>query len=74
MRKKIIAGNWKMNYAVNQAESFIHEIKDRINTEEVDVVICPNFVSLDRVSDVLDGTNIKLGAQNVYLEDKGAYT
>ena len=74
MRKKIIAGNWKMNYCVNKAENFVMEIKDRINTDEVDAVICPNFVSLDRVSDAIDGTNIKLGAQNVYFEDKGAYT
>ena len=74
MRKKIIAGNWKMNYCVNKAESFVSEIKDTINTDEVDVVICPNLVSLDRVSDLIDGTNIKLGAQNVYFEDKGAYT
>jgi len=74
MRKKIIAGNWKMNYCVNKAEDFVNEIKDTINTDEVDVVICPNFVSLDRVSELLDGTNIKLGAQNVFDEDKGAYT
>ncbi len=74
MRKKIIAGNWKMNYTVNEAEDFVIEIKDRINTSDVDVVICPNFVSLDRISNVLDGTNIKLGAQNVYFENKGAYT
>ena len=74
MRKKIIAGNWKMNYCVNKAEDFVSEIKDAINTDEVDVVICPNFVSLDRVSDLLDGTNIKLGAQNVHTEEKGAYT
>ncbi len=74
MRKKIIAGNWKMNYCVNHAESFIEEIKGAIDTNEVDVVICPNFIALDRLSDLLDGTNIKLGAQNVYFEDKGAYT
>ena len=74
MRKKIIAGNWKMNYCVNKAEDFVSEIKDAINTDEVDVIICPNFVSLDRLSDLLDGTNIKLGAQNVHTEDKGAYT
>lgn len=74
MRKKIIAGNFKMNYSVNKADNFISEIKDRINTDEVDVVICPNFVSLERISDLLDGTNIKLGAQNVYFEDSGAYT
>ena len=74
MRKKIIAGNWKMNYCVNKAEAFVDEIKDTINTNEIDVVICPNFMALDRISDLLDGTNIKLGAQNVYPEEKGAYT
>ncbi len=74
MRKKIIAGNWKMNYSVNQAEDFVDSIKNSINTNEVDVVICPNFVSLDRISEAIDGTNIMLGAQNVYFEDKGAYT
>lgn len=74
MRKKIIAGNWKMNYTVSQAEYFVNEIKQRINADEVDVVICPNFVSLDRVANALEDTNIKLGAQNVFYEDKGAYT
>ena len=74
MRKKIIAGNWKMNYCVNKAEEFVSQIKDTINTNEVDVVICPNFVALDRISDLIDGPNISLGAQNVYFEDKGAYT
>jgi len=74
MRKKIIAGNWKMNYTVSQAEYFVNEIVKRINTDEVDVVICPNFVSLDRVSNILEDTKINLGAQNVYFEDKGAYT
>ena len=63
-----------MNYTANQAENFINEIKDTINTDEVDVVICPNFVSLDRVSNVIDDTKIILGAQNVHFEDKGAYT
>lgn len=74
MRKKIIAGNWKMNYTILEAENFILEIKDRINTDEVDVVVCPNAVSLETVSNLIDGTNIKLGAQNVYVEEKGAYT
>lgn len=74
MRKKIIAANWKMNYSANKAESFINEIKDRINTDEVDVIICPNFVSLDRVSTAIEDTKINLGAQNVYFEEKGAYT
>jgi len=74
MRKKIIAGNWKMNYTALEAENFIAEIKNTINIDEVDVVVCPNFVSLETVSNLIDSTNIKLGAQNVYIEDKGAYT
>jgi triosephosphate isomerase (TIM) len=74
MRKKIIAGNWKMNYTPNQAEDFVEGIKDSINTNEVDVVFCPNLVSLERVSNLIDDKNIKLGAQNVYFEEKGAYT
>lgn len=63
-----------MNYTASQAENFVNEIKDTINTDEVDVVICPNFVSLDRVSNILEDTKIKLGAQDVHFEDKGAYT
>ena len=74
MRKKLIVGNWKMNYTITEAENFVNSIKDRINTEFVDVVICPNFVSLYNVSNLLEDTNIHLGAQNVYTEDKGAYT
>lgn len=74
MRKKIIAGNWKMNYTTLEAENFVCEIKDRINVTETDVVLCPNFVSLEKISDLIDGTNILLGAQNVHEEDKGAYT
>lgn len=74
MRKKIIAGNWKMNYTISETENFLGEIKDKINTDEVDVVICPNFVSLYMASNVLDGTKIHLGAQNVFYEEKGAYT
>ena len=74
MRKKIIAGNYKMNYTVSQAESFVESIKESINTDEIEVVICPNFIALDRISDVIDGTKISLGAQNVYFESKGAFT
>jgi triosephosphate isomerase len=74
MRKKIIAGNWKMNYTVNEADAFVSGIVDSINTDEIDVVVCPNFTCLERVSNLLDGKNVKLGAQNVYYESKGAYT
>jgi triosephosphate isomerase len=74
MRKKIIAGNWKMNYNLSEAENFVNEIKDRINTDEVDVVICPNNIVLTNISNLLDETKILVGAQNVFFEDKGAYT
>ena len=74
MRKKIIAGNWKMNNTITEATELVKSIKDGINTDEVDVVLCPNFVSLSTVSDLIDETKISLGAQNVYFEDKGAYT
>jgi len=74
MRKKIIAGNWKMNNTITEATELVNSIKDGINTDEVDVVLCPNFVSLSTVSDLIDETKISLGAQNVYFEDKGAYT
>ncbi len=74
MRKKMIAGNWKMNYTLSQTEEFLLEIKDRISVDDVDVVICPSFVSLYLASNILDGTNIHLGAQNVFYEEKGAYT
>ena len=74
MRKKVIAGNWKMNNTITEATELVNSIKDGINTDEVDVVLCPNFVSLSTVSDLIDETKISLGAQNVYFEDKGAYT
>ena len=74
LNKKLIMGNWKMNYTPLEAENYITLVKDRINTDEVDVVVCPNFVSLETVSNLIDDTKIMLGAQNVYYEDKGAYT
>lgn len=74
MRKKIIAGNWKMNYSATQGEDFLLSIVDRINTDKVDVIICPNYTALDRLSNITDTTNVRLGAQNVHFEAKGAYT
>ena len=74
MRKKIIAGNYKMNLTASIAEDFVASIMDNINTTEVDVVICPNNTCLDRISSLIEDTNIKLGAQNVHYEISGAYT
>lgn len=77
MRKKIIAGNWKMNKDVQETVLLVNEIKERLNgmaKGSVDVIICPPFTSLVIASGLIKGSNIKLGAQNMYHKDDGAYT
>ena len=76
MRKPIIGGNWKMNRgtpaeSIEMLEKFIPLVKD-INS--VDIVICPPFTALITIYDLIKTTNIKLGAQNMYFEEKGAFT
>jgi len=74
MRKKIIAGNWKMNFTPKEAEAFINGIKDKINSNKSDVVFCVPFLDIPTALSLLKGTNISVGAQNMYFADKGAYT
>jgi triosephosphate isomerase len=75
MRKKIIAGNWKMNKLVGEAAELAAAIKTGCATQaDVEVVVCPTFTALKTVSDVLAGTSIKLGAQNMHWEKDGAFT
>ncbi|ONI40756.1 triose-phosphate isomerase [Candidatus Epulonipiscium fishelsonii] len=74
MRKKIVAGNWKMNKTPKQAVELVNSLKDKINTSAVDVVVCPTFVCLQAVLEAVKGTNIAVGAQNMYFEENGAYT
>lgn len=74
MRKPIIAGNWKMHKTVDEAVSFVEEIKALVKDAKCEVVVCPTFVCLDAVVKAAKGTNIKVGAQNVHFEEKGAYT
>ena len=74
MRKKIIAGNWKMNMTPAKAVELIDSLKNEINTNEVDVVVCPPFVCLPAVLEAVKGTNIAVGAQNMHFEENGAYT
>lgn len=75
MRKKIIAGNWKMNKTVAEALTLVEGLKtDLADCVEVEVVVCPPFTALKSVSDVLADTQIKLGCQNMSSEDDGAYT
>ena len=75
MRKKIIAGNWKMNKTVAEAVELATAIKGELaDCSEVDVVICPTFTALKSVSDVVAGTCVNMGSQNMSSEDAGAYT
>ena len=74
MRKKIIAGNWKMNKTVNEAVSFVEEIKEKVAGVEADVVVCPTFVCLPATVEAAKGTNVKVGAQNIHWADNGAFT
>ena len=75
MRKKIIAGNWKMNKTVEEAIELANQIKrDLADCTEVDVVLCPPFTALKSVSDTVEGSLINVGSQNMGAEDAGAYT
>jgi triosephosphate isomerase len=75
MRIPLIAGNWKMNTTLSQAVNLVKEMYHQLDAvNEVDRVVCPPFVSLAKISDVIKGSSIKLGAQNMYFEEKGAYT
>ena len=75
MRKPMIAGNWKMYKDVKQAVELTNEIKrDVYDISNVDVVVCPSFVALVEVADMIVESNVDLGAQNCYWEDEGAYT
>src|SRR2546423_2273875 len=75
MRRPLIAGNWKMNTDPESAFELMDSmIEDLDATEGVDIVVCPPFVSLETFGDLFDGTSLFLGAQNMFWEDKGAYT
>ena len=74
MRKPIIAGNWKMHKTIAEALEFVNEVKDRVNNDKVEAVICAPFTLLKDLKQATKGTNIKIGAQNMYFEEKGAFT
>jgi len=76
MRRYLIAGNWKMNLVPSEAKIFAKQLVDSIkNTDkDVDVMIAPPFTALQGVSEVLKGSLVKLGAQNLNENDKGAFT
>lgn len=74
MRKKIIAGNWKMNKTPAEAVTLINELKPLVVTEDADVVFCVPAISLIPAIEAAKGTNIEIGAQNMYFQESGAYT
>ena len=73
-RKKIIAGNWKMNKTPSEAVALVEELKPLVANEEVDVVFCVPAIDIVPVVEAAKGTNIQVGAENMYFEESGAYT
>lgn len=74
MRKKIIAGNWKMNTTATEGKVFIEKLLQKKLSEKVDIVVCVPFTHLCSVGKMLKGSSMKLGAQNMYFDENGAYT
>lgn len=75
MRKPLIVGNWKMNKTVTESIALIKDLLDLIKGyQETEVVICPPFTSLWVARELIEGSNIFLGAQNVYFQNEGPYT
>lgn len=74
MRKAIIAGNWKMHYTPEEAVKVINELKPLVKDASCEVVVCPTFVCLDAAIKAAEGSNVKIGAQNMHFEEKGAFT
>ncbi len=74
MRKKIIAGNWKMNKTPSEAVALINELKPLVKNDDVDVVFCVPDIDIIPAVEACKGTNIAIGAENLYFEESGAYT
>ena len=73
-RKKIVAGNWKMNMTPSQAVALCGELKELVKSDDVDVVYCVPAIDIVPVVEAVKGTNVEVGAENMYFEGKGAYT
>ena len=74
MRKKVIAGNWKMNMLPNEAMAYIEEFAPLVKNSDAEVILCVPYTDLFYALLNAQGTNIKIGAQNMHFEEKGAYT
>ncbi|MCU0609614.1 MAG: triose-phosphate isomerase [Chitinispirillaceae bacterium] len=74
-RKKFIAGNWKMNTTIDEARALAKGLVDTLGKETgVDIAVCPPYTHLLTIGEIIKGSNIKLGAQDVHWEAKGAFT
>ena len=74
MRRKVIAGNWKMNMTPSQAVKLVTELRPNVNNPDVDVVFCVPSIDIVPVVEAVKGSNIHIGAENVYYQEKGAFT
>ena len=75
IRKPLIAGNWKMNLKIEDSIKLVEELKSKVkDVSETEVLVCPSFIALKKVSSLLKSSNIELGAQNICSEEKGAFT
>ena len=74
MRKKVIAGNWKMNKTPSETKVLINELAPLVKNTDDTVIVCPTAVCLPAAIEASKGTNIKVGAQNLYFKDSGAFT
>ena len=73
-RRRIIAGNWKMNMTPSEAVALCDTLKDLVVNDAVDVVYCVPAIDIVPVAEKVKGTNVHVGAENFYIEDKGAFT
>ena len=73
-RRKIIAGNWKMNKTPSEAVALVNELKDLVVNPDVDVVYCVPAIDIVPVVEAVKGSNVEVGAENMYFEESGAYT
>ena len=75
MRKPVIAGNWKLFKTIAESVALVNELKPLVaNNQGVEIVVAPVFTALSRVSDAIEGSNVRLAAQDCYWEEEGAFT
>ena len=73
-RRKIVAGNWKMNMTPSEAKALCETLKEEVKSDKVDVLYCVPAIDITTVVEAVKGTNVKVGAENMYYEESGAYT